>query len=439
MTGGTWTTHNKVRPGVYVNMSNAPKPLSALGERGMVTMPLVLSWGEPKTMITIEAGEDTMDKLGYSIAAPQMLLVREALKRARTLLLYRVNEGVKAAVTGGELTATAKYGGERGNAITIVVEVNVDDPAKFDVRTMVEGAEKDVQTVSDIAGLSANNWVTWNASGQLAANAGMPLAGGANGDAQAADYNDYLSAAETEEFQTIALVSEDSALKSVFASFVEGLRDGEGRKVQVAIANYSEARQEGVISVNNGVKLADGTVLTAAQAAVWVAGATAAAGVNESLTYTLYDGAVDAVPRLTHTETVTALRNGEFLFTQDRGSVRVEQDINTFTSFTPEKGAHFSKNRVVRVLDAISNDCARVFRSFYIGKVSNHADGRNLLKGECINYLTNLQNLGAIGSFDSQNDVKISPIAGQPDGVYIELQVQPIDAVEKIYIAVEVM
>lgn len=438
MTGGTWTIHNKVRPGVYINFNNAPQPLGAVGERGVVTMPLILSWGEPKKVLSVEAGNGTAELLGYPITAPQLLLVREALKRARTLLLYRVNEGAKASATAGELVATARYGGVRGNDIAIVVEANVDHPSLFDVRTLVDGTETDVQTVADIAGLKPNAWVAWNASGALTATAGVPLAGGSDGDAATSDYMDYLDAVETLEFQTMALPVSDAELKGVFAAFVSNMRDGEGRKVQLVTANYAEADYEGVISVKNGVVLSDGTALTPEQATAWVAGATAAAGVNASLTYAAYDGAVDASPRFTHSQTVAALNNGEFLFTGGTGRAIVEQDINTFTGYTPQKGRHFSKNRVMRVLDAINNDLARVFGSYFVGKVSNDADGRNLLKSECINYLSQLQNLGAITGFDSQSDIAIAPIEGQADGVYIELNVQPVDAVEKIYIRVEV-
>src|SRR5690606_23146984 len=117
---------------------NEAKPVSAIGERGIVSLPLTLKWGAPKEIITIEAGEDTFDKLGYPITAPELLLVREALKRARTLLLYRLNEGTKASATiaNSDLKATAKYGGTRGNDITIVIEKNVDDDSKYDVITL---------------------------------------------------------------------------------------------------------------------------------------------------------------------------------------------------------------------------------------------------------------------------------------------------------------
>ncbi|RJE84277.1 phage tail sheath protein [Paenibacillus sp. 1011MAR3C5] len=438
MTGGNWTATNKVRPGVYVNFNSAPQPLGAVGERGIVTMPVTLSWGEAGRIVTIEAGENTTEKLGYPVSAPELLLVREALKRAKTLLLYRVNEGVKASATLGELIATARYGGERGNDITVVVEANADSPALFDVSTLVAGVEKDRQTVAHIAGLKANAWVEWNASGGLTESAGIPLTGGSNDNAVNQSYIDYLDAIETQQFHAMALPSTDAELKALFVSFINNLRDNEGRKVVLAVENYPAANYEGIISVKNGVVLADGRTVNAAQATAWVAGASAAAGANESLTYAGYDGAVDASPRFTHTQIVAALQTGEFLFSQDGARAFVEQDINTFTAFTPDKGRYFSKNRVIRVLDAINNDISRVFSSYYIGKVANNADGRTLLKNEIVNYMTNLQNIGAIQNLDSDADITVAPIEGQSDGVLVGLYIQPVDAVEKIYISVEV-
>src|SRR5690606_2328645 len=183
------------------------------------------------------------------------------------------------------------------------------------------------------------------------------------------------------------------------------------------------------------VVLEDGTILNNIQVTAWVAGATAGANVNESLTYAAYDGAVDVDERYTHTEIVQALKNGEFLFEYSDGRAIVEQDINSFTSFTPEKRQHFSKNRVIRVLDSIGNDLKRIFEQFYIGKVNNNVDGRNLFKNEIVNYMTVLENIGAIQNFDSQADVTVVQ-GNDVDSIYVELYVQPVDAIEKVYMQV---
>jgi hypothetical protein len=438
MAGGTWVTQNKVRPGVYINFASEPQAVGALGERGVTSLALTLPWGAPKTIVTIEAGEDTQLKLGYAITAPELMLVREALKRARAVLLYRLNTGTPAAVTVAPLTVTAKYGGVRGNDLTIVVQENVDDDQLYDVITLLAGVEVDSQTVANIAGLTSNDYVVFSGTGALVETAGAPLIGGANGTIANQDYADYLGALELHDFNTAAYTGTDAGVKALYSAYARRLREDEGKKVQVVMENYPTADYEGVISVKNGVILADGSTLTAAQATAWVAGATAGANVNQSLTYAAYDDAVDVSPRYTNSQIIAALQAGEFLFTPGNGVAQVEQDINTLTSFIPgEKGKQFSKNRVIRALDSIGNDIRRIFESFYIGKVNNNADGRNLLKNEINTYLDNLQNVNAIQNFDSQADVVVQ--AGQEvDSVYVEANIQPVDSIEKIYMLVRV-
>lgn len=435
MAAGTWVAQNKERPGVYVNYEGEGQSVGTLGERGTVTMPLSLSWGPSKQVITVEAGANTQSVLGYSITAPEMLPIREALKRASKLELWRLNAGTQATGTdGANLTATANYGGVRGNDISVVVQENVDDDTQFDVITYLGGVERDSQTAPDVDSLQANDLVTFSGTGTLAA-ATFTLAGGTDGTTTNQDYADYLEAIEVYDFNTMALPSDDAPLKDLFVSFCKRLRDDEGKKVQVVLENYHTADYEGVISVKNGVVLADGTELSAAQCTAWVAGATAGAQVNQSLTYSAYDGAVDVKPRLTNSQIVQALRNGEFVFTANNNRAVVEQDINTLTSFTPTKPKSFSKNRVIRVLDSINNDFVRIFSLYYIGKVDNNDDGRNLFKGECISYMDTLQGIGAIQNFNSQNDIIVLP-GDQIDAVYAEVYIQPVDSIEKIYMNV---
>jgi hypothetical protein len=437
MAGGVWTVQNKVRPGVYINFKSEAQPLGSLGERGIVSLPLALSWGPAKQVIALEAGADMMHELGYPITAPQLLLVREALKRAVTVLVYRLNAGTKATAVIGDLIATARYGGVRGNDITVAVQVNIDDPNLYDVKTFVDGREVDSQTVAEINDLAANDWVEWSGSGTPTTTAGTPLTGGADGAVTAQDYLDYLAAVEVHDFHTIGLTATDEQTKSVFAAFAKRLRDDEGKKIQVVMENYPAADYEGVISVKNGVVLADGTTLTPAQAVAWVAGATAGAAANQSLTYDAYDGAVDVYPKYTNSQIIAALQNGEFLFTAVDGRAVVEQDINTLSTVSPGKSAAFRKNRVIRVLDGLANDYLRVFSRSYIGKVPNNADGRNLFKGECINISNRYQDIGAIQNFDSQADIDVQP-GTDPDAVVVNQWVQPVDSIEKIYMTVTV-
>ncbi len=438
MAGGTYTTQNKIRPGVYINFVSEGQLPGTLGERGTASIALNLDWGAPKKMVTIVAGDNTQKTLGYDYTSSQMMLIREALKRAQKLIVYRLNDGEKSTVKAGVLTATARYGGIRGNQLTITVEKNINNETSFDVSTLLDGSSVDKQTVSNAKELVANDYVVFAGEGALTATAGAPLVGGTSAAATNADHTAYLAELEALEFQTVGLISDEASLKSVYAAYIKRLRNTEGKKVQAVLANYPNADQEGVISVKNGVVLTDGTVLDAKKSVAWVTGATAGAAVNSSLTYTAYDDAVDVNGKLTHSETEAALQKGEFVFTAVNDRAVVEQDINTFVSYTPEKARHFAKNRVVRVLDSIGNDMKRIFESYFIGKVNNNNDGRSLFRSQCIAYLDDLQNIGAVQNFNAQTDITVTA-GNEVDSIVVELNVQPVDSVEKVYMKVKVV
>lgn len=444
MAGGTWEAQNKVRPGVYINTTTKQKTLGIVGQRGTVAFPTKLSWGPVKQIITLQAGDEEIKEiLGYELTDPEVLLVKEAFKRAKTVKLYRVNEGTKAQASLGDLTVQALYPGKRGNHLSVSVEANMDDTAKTEVRTYLDGQEVHRQTVGKAEDLQANTWVEFivpDKGAALTPTAAVFLKGGQDGEAVYQDYMDFLNAIDSHEFHTLALPydgQDSTTLKTLVAAQVKRWREREGRKIQAVMANFKEADDEGIISVKNGVVLEDGTRLSAAQAAVWTAAATASAGANESLTFQAYEGAVDADMRYTHQEVEQALRQGEFVFVPKNGKAVVEQDINTFRTVTAKKGKHFSKNRVVRTLDGLANDSKQVYEQYYIGQMDNNADGRNLFKKELVQLFESYQRANAIKDFDAQKDIRVE--AGQEsDSIAVHIQVQPVDAIEKIYMQVEV-
>lgn len=254
------------------------------------------------------------------------------------------------------------------------------------------------------------------------------------------DVNEALEVLKTVTFHTLSYPYDGSvpetaeANKEAIADWIKEMRDNEGVKCQAVLANY-DADSEGVINVTQGIRLSDGTDLTAAQVTAWVAGVTAGAGITDSNTGAKYSGAVDIVDRMTRSQMEAAVKNGEFIFKVDSAqNVMVVYDINSLTTETKEKGKLFTKNRVIRTLDNIANDVNNIFESNYIGKINNNEDGRALLKGALADYFSALQNMGAIQNFDP-DDITISE--GQySDAVVITTAIQPLDSAEKIYITV---
>lgn len=434
MAGGTWTTQNKVRPGAYVNVRSNGNVGTSDSITGVVALPLALDFGPEGEVIEINVSSD-LTRFGYDLTHEKLLLLREALKQAATVLLYRVGSGGKAAAVEGSLSVTALYGGTRGNDISVISKENVNITGAFDVETYLEGRLIDSQTVKTIGELIDNRLVSFTGEGDLTAFS-IVLENGSNTAATANDYMTFFSKIQVYDFNTIALPVKDEVTKAAGASFINRMRNEEGKKCQLVVAGYA-ANSEAVINIKNGVVLSDGTLISPEQATSWVAGASAAAGVATSLTYKAYDGATDVTQRYLNSEIITSLQNGEFVFTEKRGSAVVEQDINSLRSFTTEKSRDFAKNRILRVLDDIANNSKKTFEDNFIGKVNADQDGRELFKADRISYFNSLQGAGAITNF-SADDVVVEA-GNDKDSIVLNVQVQPVDAMEKLYMTVQVL
>ena len=79
-----------------------------------------------------------------------------------------------------------------------------------------------------------------------------------------------------------------------------------------------------------------------------------------------------------------------------------------------------------------------IWENTYLGKVSNNADGRDLFKASITTYLQELQNIGAIQEFGGAADVDVQ--AGENiDAVEASIRVKPVDAMEFLYLTVNVV
>lgn len=441
MANGTWTTQNKVSPGTYINFKSAARAVGTVGERGVAAFPAPLPWG-PEGIIRLEAEsflQNAEKLLGFGAADARIRHIAAAMAHASRVFIYRLGAkgAEQAKATVGELTVTANYGGTRGNDLQIIVQASVDQPDRYEVRTLLEGEEVDAQIAGSIAELTNNDFVTFAGSGELTETAGTALAGGVDGAVSNGDWTAALAALEAEEFDVLGVPTDDAAIKQLAVAYTKRLREQEGKKIVTVLYNHPQANYEGIISLKNSIITTDGLTVEPIYLLWEITAMEAAANVNESLTYTEIPNAADVSPKLTYSEMIQALQNGELVLTASNGKVQIQQDINTLTTFTPEKAKHFSKNRVVRVLDTIARDLQRIFASSYLGKIGNNSDGRNLLKGEVLSYLGSLQGIGAIQNFDAESDLEVLP-GNEGDAVVINLNVQPVDSIEKIYMTVTV-
>lgn len=109
--GGTFTAQDRVIPGAYINFVSAVQTGVDISGRGIVAIPLALSWGKEHTVQKITAEEfrrDCLEIFGYPMESRDMLPFRELFKNAVAVYYYRLNsEAIKSSNNLGE----ARYGG----------------------------------------------------------------------------------------------------------------------------------------------------------------------------------------------------------------------------------------------------------------------------------------------------------------------------------------
>lgn len=434
--GGNFTVQNKVLNGAYINFVSMNKASANLADRGIATMPLELDWGVDSAVFEVTPADFQKNSLkifGYPFTHEKMKGLRDLFLNIKTLYAYKLTSGGNKA---GNDYATAKYSGARGNDLKVVITTNVDESTKYDVRLYMDTILVDEQiAVASAADLKSNDFVDWKAEAKLTATAGTKLTGGTNGTNGTVDgtaHQTYLDKIESYSYNVMGVVVTDDTTKKLYTAFVKRMRNQAGAKFQCVLYNIG-ADCEGVINVKNK---AVGSA-SVADLVYWVTGAEAGCPVNKTLLNQKYNGEFTVDVDYKQSELEDAMQNGEFMFHNVNGEIRVLADINSLISGTVEKPVTiFGDNQCVRVMDKIANDIAVMFNTKYLGQVPNDAAGRISLWNDIVKHHNGLQDIRAIQDFNpddvtvSQGDARNSVVVG--DAVTI------IVGMAKLYMTVSV-
>ena len=450
----------KVRPGTYINFeSGRETDILSAGTRGTVIVPLPkAAYGPAKQFIRLTNASPDAEAatLGYSIydSDPnrQMLLIREAFKRATTVYVYILTEGKKAqaeitmsvpaeseeaGATTNTLTAAAKHGGSRGNAFTVTLDAN--PLGGYDVLIHLDGGKvteyEGLNTVEELIA-QGNPYITFSGAGKLGEAAGTNLTGGEDEEATNTDITDFIDAWEKVKFHTVCFPfngEEAQNVKQAALTKIRYMRDSMGKGVQVVMPDAGGMDYEGVINVTNSVSL-DGDNLSHAEVCAWVAGATAGATNTESLTYKQYAGATAVVDPKSNEEAIAAINAGEFFFSvnEDREIV-VEYDINSLTTFADKKDKSYRKNRVIRVYDTFQE---AVQLNFPPNKFNNNARGWDIMEGIGKTILRQFEDAEAITNVSYDEDFLVDRESSVDDETYFNVGLQAVDSAEKLYFTI---
>ncbi len=430
--GGSFITQNKELPGAYINFVSAASASAQLSDRGIVTMPLELDWGEEGTIFEI-TGEDfqknSQKLLGYAYDSEKLKGLRDLFMGAKTMYAYRLNGGGEKA---SNAYASAKYSGVRGNDLKIVIQANADVENAFDVATYLGTVKVDSQTVTEAAALSDNDYVVFKKDASLEETAATPLTGGTNKAVDGTAHQAYLDLIEAYSYNTMGVVTEDDVTKKLYIAFNKRLRDEMGIKFQLVL-HRAQADYMGVINVANETS---DSGWSAASLVYWVTGAEAGCAVNKSCQNKKYDGEFSVDTNFTQNRLKQAVKNGEFILHNVNADIRVLEDINSMVTTTDDCGAVFKDNQTIRVIDQLGNDDAVLFNTKYLGVVPNNASGRVSLWSDLVKIRQQLQDLGAIENF-SDSDVAV--VQGDTKkSVVVTGSITVVNAMGKLYMTVTV-
>lgn len=467
MSMGAWSPlEERYRPGLYNRFIAMAMSRIKMGPRGIVGIPIRADWGPIGEMVSILSERDIEKNFGTggtTYLLKRILLAGKRFKPSKIIAYRMASTTAKAATVtiDGKITFTAKYKGARGNAFSVSISENIIKDDIVDVK-IYEGAtllatysvgKADIEGLVTMINSDENAVVTARKEGsaELTSTANAPLTGGDSGSVLTV--NDYLDALEAFEPVLINLfvldgITDADILLSV-RSWVRRVRDN-GKEVMFVQGGSHEddkdpakgnqrsyaANYEGVVNVTIGTIRGERR-FNSAETACQVAGLIAGCPINKAVTYKELEDVEDVTVQLSNEQIITALRMGSFILVKDVDvetgavAVKVEQGLNTLTSYPAGRNEKFSKIRVIRTLDAMDYDTGRWAAKNVIGELDNNPDGRATLICGIKLYLETLASQNAI-SDDFLVDIDQN-FTTEGDTVYLETKALPIDSIEKIF------
>jgi hypothetical protein len=487
---GTWVsgdvTQADQRPGLYANFNAQAAASIRGGLSGIVAATVRAAWGPSGTVTKIENIGDlttlfTKNETSFPVNNAFFIGKNLLLGGAKTLLLYRL-VGPAAAkgkhnivdTTGSPVNTIdldGKYDGLRANSFTITVAAAPTDSSRKLITLIESGVTLTTWTtrldnaaagmmqnlVDQINDDTANSWITatFNAAGNetLANIAATALTGGVddNGNVVAADYVEATDAFENEDFSIACFDTINSAILATTAAWVTTVR-GNGKKiilvtgsdtadaVAAAKTDAEGFNQEGMVYVHPGY-LADNeagveTTYPGYLAAFRVAGIITGQTFRESPTFEPILQIANLVNRLGTTDIKSLITSGVLPLVYDGRQFKIERGVTTLSIPSAIQSDDNKKIKVVRILDNINNALVNAVSDQIVGKVSNDASGRSGVVGLISGFLSTLALDGAIEfTFTVEEDPDNPPVN---DRFFIKIGVTPIDAIEFVYLTIEI-
>lgn len=471
------------RSAIYINFESEPPPPPVISADGVIYVVAVSDWGPVADRVTIRSPREADLYLGARQSNLRTAVLQALRQGTREVLFHRIASGAAALATltiddeaaADALRIDAKYPGTFGNDLRVAVVPNLANEDAVDLivyqgtrpleiftgETNTEVVAAFTSRGSDYVALT----VVGLANRALGVLASTALAGGNSGTAVlVGDYTAALAAASQSTFTALAIDSADEAIQlaaSAWATsetlaghrvkFVAGADPAHTFAEKDAQAQaFDDERTIYVVSGYTvpaslaGAPVAGGDVdISTLYAAIPVAGIVAVQDYYSITNYTIAD-ALDVSPRYAPTDYTVGLEHGMLMLSMSGSRVFVESGINTLqpSSQVLPKSRDWRKIRYTAVQDEFVQRTNDALDAGYRGKVENDARGRDEAKRIVTVVLRGMVADRLVQPGDDALGIPEPRAFYDPryesddDRVFLGVEAQFIDAVEKIFMSV---
>ena len=234
------------------------------------------------------------------------------------------------------------------------------------------------------------------------------------------------------------LVAPDYTAEAVaIISFVTAKR-AIGAKIKLVIDSTGNDKEYVIDTDISGVSFEGGAEITGYEARI--AGVVAGLDPTRSATFfALTD--IDAVTAIADPD--ASIDAGQLILIDDGAKVKIARGVNSYTSFSPSKGALFSKIKNVETMDMIAYTLRQVVADDYVGKFTNSLPNKNLVLTAFNTFLRQLATLGYLdpsydnkASLDIQAQIDYAELNGVDTTDMTETELKKLNTGDNLYVNV---
>lgn len=203
-----------------------------------------------------------------------------------------------------------------------------------------------------------------------------------------ASYNEALRTLRDLRWNYLTIPGIASQDVMMISTWIKEEREESRKTFKAVLPNYP-ADHEGIINfTTTNIKTVSELTFSASEYCARIAGLLAGLPLSRSSTYYVLNDIVSADTPIDPNERIN---KGELIIIFDSEKFKIGRGVNSFVSFTTEKGEDLGKIKIIEGCDLYQDDISSTFEDFYIGKIRNDYDSKQMFVAAINSYHRGLQ------------------------------------------------